>query len=374
METKMRILNITTAFQAAGIESFIMNMYHYIDRTKVQFDFMVMRDEKEFYDDEIAELGGKKYTINVAEKNTLIRVFKESIQLYKFLKNHQYQIVHIHYTTPLRAPYLLAAKKAGVPVRIYHSHSAEVSGKSKIKLIIYEYFRKHITDWATHMFACSEAAARWMFSEDILNKKEFKVIYNGIDIKRFRFNEKDREEIRKKLKIDGNYVLIHTGRFLEQKNHRFVIEVFKNVKKRYPQTKLLLLGEGDLVDEMKELVESYQLTSDIIFMGVQADVQKFLSAADCYIMPSFYEGLPVAAIEAQCSGLPCILSENITREVKVAKNVEFLSLNDSIDQWCEQVLSYRYVMRRDCSEDIIISGYDIQEGAKMLQEFYMSVV
>ena len=155
MSEPLRVLNITTVLDAAGIESFIMNMYRNIDRDEVQFDFMVMRDEKEFYDDEIKQLGGKKYTISVTGKNTLFRILKESRELYKFLKKNPYEIVHIHYTTPLRCFYLRAAKRAGVPVRIYHSHSAEVSGKSGLKLSIYDHCRNNITKWASHFCACS---------------------------------------------------------------------------------------------------------------------------------------------------------------------------------------------------------------------------
>lgn len=193
--TPKRILHITEMLSAAGIESFIMNVYRNIDRSKIQFDFLVLRDQKEFYDDEIASLGGKKYCIHSDIENTLLRVLEESHQIKVFLKKHHYDIVHVHYTTPLRAFYLKAAKEAGVPVRIYHSHSAAVSGKSKLKLAIYKYCQTLIDKYATDCFACSEAAAEWVFSKKILNENRVQIVHNGIDINRFLFNNSIREKL-----------------------------------------------------------------------------------------------------------------------------------------------------------------------------------
>lgn len=372
MREPIRVLNVTTVFRAAGIESFIMNMYRNIDRTKVQFDFMVMRNDKEFYDDEIKLLGGNKYTISVTGKNTLLRIWKESIELYKFLKTHSYDIMHVHYTTPLRAPYLLAAKCAGCKVRIYHSHSAEVSGKSKIKIMIYNFYRKKITKWATNYFACSMAAAKWIYERKIIDSGIVKVIHNGIDVKKFAFNEKERYEVRNDLKLDDNYVLIHTGRFLEQKNHAFVIDVFFELHKKNPKTKLLLLGTGDLIDIIEKKVSDLGIKDDVIFLGVKSDVNRYLNAADCYIMPSLYEGLPVAAIEAQCSDLPCILSTNITDEVKLIDKISFLSLDAGADVWSKEIEKYINEKRSNSVHMIKEGGYDVKSVASKLQEFYLS--
>lgn len=368
----IRVLNVTRVFRAAGIESFIMNMYRHIDREKVQFDFMVMTDETSLYDEEIENLGGKKYTINVSGKNTLIRILKESKELYMFMKKNKYEIVHIHYTTPLRAPYLLASKKAGVPVRIYHSHSAEVLGKNRIKLFIYDFFRKKISNWGTDFFACSKAASNWMFTEKLIDSGKAKVIYNGIDCNRFRFREDIRVEVRKQLKLENSYVIIHTGRFLNQKNHKFIIEVFGELKKKENTAKMLLLGTGDLLEDVKLQVKNSGLENDVVFLGVQTDVERYLCAADCYIMPSLYEGLPVAAVEAQCVDLPCVLSTNITKEVELTDRVSFLSLDDSAEIWCDEILKYKGVERRNCSSMIEEHGYDVKTVAANLQQFYIN--
>lgn len=367
-----RILHITECLSAAGIESFIMNNYRKMDLSKIQFDFLVLRNQKEFYDDEINTLGGKKYCICRENKNTLIRILKESIDLYHFLRKNPYQIVHIHYTTPLRAPYLYAAKKAGVLVRIYHSHSAEVSGKNKVKILIYNFMKKKIKKWGTHWFACSKAAAIWMFPKVLCDKNKVKIIYNGIDINQYKFNIKYRKEIREQLKLNDQFVLVHTGRFLEQKNQTFIIDIFNEVKKNDKTAILLLLGDGELKPQIEQKVKNMNLNNSVMFLGVRNDVYKILSASDCYIMPSLYEGLPVAAVEAQCSSLPCILSENITDEIKLIDKVIFLSLNDSYEKWANAIMQFKNNnTRKDESHIIRKNGYDSYEVASKLQDFYL---
>ncbi|OWV06482.1 glycosyltransferase family 1 protein [Fibrobacter sp. UWH1] len=373
MNVPLRVLHVTEVLSAAGIESFFMNLYRRVDRSKVQFDFLVLRNEHEFYEDEVNSLGGKKYFIESKKKNTLVRIFEESVLLEKFLKEHHYDIVHIHYTTPLRAPYLRALKRAGVKTRIYHSHSAYVSGKGGVKLMIYAYMRKIIEKYATHFFACSQVAAEWMFSANVLKQGWHKVIHNGIDTKKFAYNASDREDVRTQLGINGKKVLIHTGRFLEQKNQSFVVDVFADVKRKCPNSVLLLLGIGPLQDLVKQKVHNLGLESDVFFLDVKPDVYRYLSAADCYIMPSLYEGLPVAAVEAECSGLPCVFSTNITEEVALTSNVSFLKLTDSIEKWSETVVKSFETVREDFSAIVLDHGYDVQNVAENMQAFYLSL-
>lgn len=372
-QKEIRILHITECLSAAGIESFIMNNYRKLDRSKVQFDFLILRNQEEFYDLEIQSLGGKKYTICKSNKNTLIRILKESIELYHFLCEHSYNIIHIHYTTPLRAPYLFAAKKAGVPVRIYHSHSAEVSGKSKLKTVIYDIMKIKIEKWATHYFACSNAAAKWIFPKKLCDSHQVNVIYNGIDIQKYSYYELYRKEIRDELNLGRSFVLVHTGRFLEQKNQSFIIDIFVELKKKCPEAILLLLGEGELQKAVKNKVVQKNLIESVLFLNVRSDVYKILSASDCYIMPSLYEGLPVAAVEAQCSSLPCVLSQNITKEIKLTDKVSFLSLDDPIEIWVQEILKYKGCIRNDESQLILQHGYDANQVAQLLQDFYCNV-
>lgn len=370
--TPKRILHITEMLSAAGIESFIMNVYRNIDRSKIQFDFLVLRDQKEFYDDEIASLGGKKYCIHSDIENTLLRVLEESHQIIVFLKKHHYDIVHVHYTTPLRAFYLKAAKEAGVPVRIYHSHSAAVSGKSKLKLAIYKYCQTLIDKYATDCFACSEAAAEWVFSKKILNENRVQIVHNGIDINRFLFNNSIREKIRTQLSLGNSFTIINTGRFTEQKNQSFILDIVDVLKKDRHDVKLLLLGDGPLKGLYKSKVRQLGLSDIVLFLGVKPNVQDYLSAADCYLMPSLYEGLPVAGIEAECSGLPCFFSDDITEEVRLSDQAHFLPLSLGEKGWASEVMKYDFgESRLKMADSVKNAGYDIQDVAKSMGAFYL---
>ena len=367
-----RVLHITEMLSAAGIESFIMNVYRNIDREEVQFDFLVLRDEKEFYDDEVSSLGGRKYFVHSSIGNTLLRILDEAHQIENFLKKNTYDIVHIHYTTPLRAFYLKAAKKAGVPVRIYHSHSAAVSGKSRIKLLIYNYCKKVIDKYATDCFACSEAAAKWIYSTNALQAGRVKVIHNGIDTKRFSFDKNIRDQIRKELDLQNKFVIINTGRFTEQKNQGFILDIVgymhnnTNIK-----VKLLLLGDGPLKEQYLIKVKKIGIEENVVFLGIKNNVQDYLFASDCYVMPSLYEGLPVAGIEAECTGIYSIFSSEITKEVKIRGNVDFIDLKEGIVHWSNAILNSSSEGREKAENDVKMAGYDIRDVAKKMQDFYL---
>ena len=232
--------------------------------------------------------------------------------------------------------------------------------------------KKKIKKWATHWFACSNAAAIWMFPKDLCDNNQVQVIHNGIDVNQYKFNPIFRKEIRDELNLNNRFVIVHTGRFLEQKNHTFIIDVFSEIKKKDSHAFLLLLGEGDLKSQIKQKVKDMQLDDSVLFLGVRDDVYKILSASDCYIMPSLYEGLPVAAVEAQCSSLACVLSNNITEEIKLTDKIVFLSLNDSYETWASVIVRFKNIDdRKDESNIIKINGYDAREVASQLQNFYL---
>lgn len=371
----VRVLHVTEMLQAAGIESFIMNVYRNIDRSKIQFDFFITRDEKEFYDDEIKELGGKKYTIDInKDKNVFIRVLQESYQLYKFLKKTKYKIVHIHSGTPLRVFYLFAAKFAGVDKRMYHSHSAEVKGPHSLlatKKIIFKILKRMFRYSATNYFACSKAASEWMYPPKLW--QDVKVIYNGINIEKFKFNKQIREKYRNELDISDNYVIGHIGRFNEQKNHTFLIDIFNEIHKRDKKAKLLLIGEGELKEKIHEKVKKLCLDDSVIFLGVRHDVNNIMQAIDVFLLPSNYEGLPVVGVEAQASGLPTIVSDNITNEIKITDNIKMVSLSKLPSQWADIILNYKDKYdRKDMSIEITKSGYDISDTVKSITTYYLS--
>lgn len=371
MTKQIRVLHITEMLSAAGIESFIMNVYRNIDRQKVQFDFLVLRNQHEFYDNEIKQMGGRKYSIHSSKKNPLLRVIDESRQIREFLLTHHYDIVHVHYTTPLRALYLRAAKQANVGTRIYHSHSAYIPGKGNVKTAIYKFLQRKIPKWGTDFFACSNDAAMWMYDKKLVNSGKVKIIPNGIDTKKFSFNQNIRNNLRNKLGLNNKFVLIHTGRLSIQKNQIFLLKIMKYLRKSNRNVQLLLLGKGKEKEKLQGYVYSNHLENYIRFLGVKDNVQDYLSASDCYIMPSLYEGLPVAGIEAQCNGLPSLFSTNITTEAKLRNNVNFIGLDRPVYEWAEIIMKYKEAKRLDGSLDVVNAGYDIGDVAKKMEKFYL---
>lgn len=375
MKEKIKVLHITEKLQAGGIENFIMNVYRNIDREKVHFDFLVTRDEKEFFEDEIKTLGGNKFVIESNKnENVFIRVLKESRKIGKFLKDNKYDVVHVHSGTPLRVFYLRAAKKAGVNKRIYHSHSAEVKGPHnglKVKKVIFKILKKLFPIYATNYFACSELAADWMYPKKLIKQQKVLVINNGIDIEKFRYNEQVRNEYRKNLNIENKKVIGHIGRFNHQKNHTFLLDIFKEIVYKNKDYMLLLLGNGELREEIENKAKALGIEENVKFLGVRNDVEKVMQAMDLFLLPSNYEGLPVVGIEAQATGLPMVCSDNITREVCITNNVEMISLSKSAKEWADIILdNIEKFERKDTSENVKNKGYDIKDVARKIEKLY----
>ena len=375
MEEKIRVLHVTEKLQAGGIENFIMNVYRNIDKEKVNFDFLVTRDEKEFFEEEIEKLGGKKYIINKGNiKNVFKRVIEESKEIEKFLMVNNYDVIHVHSGTPLRVFYLRAAKRAGINRRIYHSHSAEVKGPHnglKVKKIIFKFLKKLFTLYATDFWACSELAAEWMYPKKLIKQKKVVVINNGIDVEKFRYNEQIRREYREILNIQNKKVIGHIGRFNHQKNHTFLIDIFKEIHDKDSEYILLLLGDGELRKEIENKVKELNLEDVVRFLGVREDVNKVMQAMDLFLLPSNYEGLPVVGIEAQATGLPMVCSDNITQEVCITDNVDMVSLDKKAEEWADIIINkMKRFERKDTSKEIIKNGYDIKQVSNKIKKLY----
>ncbi len=361
----IRVLMVNYKMHCAGIESFIMNMYRNIDRSKVQFDFLVHYTERQIYDDEIESLGGRIYRLSIREDNNFIKYFKD---LKKFFKEHpEYKIVHGHMES-FGLFYLRAAKKAGVPVRIAHSHNDKVdpSLKGAVKNILNKPFKYYATDY----MACSKESAEYLFGD-----RDCWVIPNAIDVQKFLYNEKIREEVRKDLNIENNFVVGHIGRFNIQKNHNFLIDVFRKVADKNPRAILLCVGEGPLQEEIKKKVKELSLEDKVLFLGVRKDAERLYQAMDVFVFPSLYEGLGIVGIEAQASGLKMVCSDGIPDLAKVTPNVTSLALKDSTDKWAE-IINFcdNGYARCDMYEHLSRSGFDVKNIALELQEFYLKVL
>ena len=331
MENKtIRILNIVPNMRAAGIETFIMNVYRNIEREKVQFDFLVHDEKKEFFDDEIENLGGKIHRLTFKDDKNIFKYIKD---LNNFFKNHkEYQIVHGHMQSMMPL-YLLIAKINKVPIRIAHSHNGNY--EKTLKGFILHVFSRFSKLFSTHNWACSKIAGEYLFG-----KSKFDIYYNGINVEKFKYDLNLRENVRKKFNIENKIVLLHVGRFELQKNHEFLINLFEKYCSINKNAILLLLGEGKLKNKIQDLVSAKGLKDNVIFMGIRDDVNEIMQAADFFLLPSLYEGLPVVGVEAQYSNIRCLFSNTITEEVKISNQAIFLKTNDEYDSWIKSISRY----------------------------------
>lgn len=360
MSEPIRVLHIVTTMNRGGLETMIMNYYRNIDFSKVQFDFLEHRQDKSDYDDEIKDLGGNIFRIQPL--NPFSRSYRKELD--SFFKSHHYDIVHCHQDC-LSSIALGIAKKNGVKIRIAHSHNANQD--HNLKYIIKLQYKNKIHKEATHLLACGKDAGDWMY-----NGKVYTIMNNAIDTDMFLYDEKLRNKYRKRMKLQDRFVVGHVGRFNEQKNHEFIIEIFNELHKLNDNSRLVLVGTGELEDKIKEKVNKYSLNDFVIFYGLCDKVHEILQAFDVFLFPSLYEGLPVTMVEAQASGLKCFISDKVPDECIMSNNVEILSLNDSPKKWAGEISRYSLgYERKNMLEDIKKHNFDIKENAKWLEEFYI---
>ena len=360
------VAHIIGKWLGGGVESVVMNYYRHIDRTKIQFDFICDEDSTNIPYEEIEKLGGRVILIPPYQK-----LFKYHNKLKKILKDGNYKIVHSHINT-LSIFSLFAAKCAGVPVRIAHSHST-TNKKEKKKNLLKQALRPFSKVFATDYMCCSELAGRWLFGNKEYDKGNVYLLNNAIDLDKFKYDEKIRSEKKKKLNIsDDTLVIGHVGRFVEQKNHRFLIDIFNEIHKQNSNSILLLAGQGPLMEEIKSKVESLGLEKFVIFLGQRNDIDELYQAFDVFCLPSLYEGLPVVGVEAQATGLLCIFSDDMTKETKVLDTTEFLSLKQSAEEWTYTILKKsKSFKRKDTQKEITDKNFNIKNEIKKLEREYM---
>lgn len=364
----IRVLHVVASMDRGGLETFIMNIYRNINRSLVQFDFLVHTEDECAYDREIISLGGKIYRVPSRRKGIL----KNRNELKKFFDKHNnYKIIHQHLSSLTYVQPLKIAKKYKIPTRITHSHNSNQSG-NPIHQFLHSYNKIQIQSFATDFYSCSEVAASWLYPKKIYENGTYEVIKNAIDTREFKFNELTRKKIRRELNVCDKFVLGHVGRFAHQKNHALLVDIFKNVYSENQDSVLLLVGDGELRKDIEEKVERYNLKDSVIFTGVQSNISELLQAMDVFVMPSHYEGLPVTIIEAQTSGLPCVLSANITKEVEIVNNIQWCDISEKPSTWAKKILNVNTEIREDRSDHVIRAGYDILNISQKIQEWYMN--
>lgn len=353
----IRIAQILNRMDSGGIESVVLNYYRHIDRSKVQFDFYFAADSSLPQRQELEALGAGLYPI--PSYSHPVAYHKA---LYAAFKQRGYTIVHAHLSTMSVFP-LFVAWHAGVPVRICHNHSTAHWGegaKTLLKYILRPFNKIFATEW----FACGETAGRWMYGDKTFDAGKVTVMPNAIDTAKFVYDPDARQRLREELAIPPDaFVVGHVGRFMYQKNHAFLLKVFAELLRTRPDACLLLVGEGELDQQVRQQARALGIQEKVIFTGARGDVNKLYSAMDAFCLPSHYEGMPVVAWEAQANGLPCVFADTVTKEALQSPNAIFFSLSSSVQHWAEKIIAM--------DGRTLCSLTDIKTVAKKIEIFYL---
>lgn len=353
-----RLLCIVGGMNAGGAETFLMKIYRNLNRAQYQMDFCVSKSEKGFYDDEIMAMGGK--IIHTVSKSG--NLFVSFSTLYKIVKEGKYTRVMRVSQHSLAALDLVIAKFAGAKVRVFRSSNSNTN-KGGVELFLHKIFKFLPRIIPTVKIAPSKEAAKFTFGNKAA-EKDVLYLNNGIPLKEYTYDDVERRRIRAEIGVDDNFLVGHIGRFANQKNHKELIEIFARLLEKQPSAHLMLIGEGELEQDIKENVESRGLSGRVHFMGVRKDVPALLSAMDVFVFPSFFEGMPNTVIEAQANGLPCVISDAITKDVKMCKNVSMLPLLH-VQEWVDEICrNSNRLPSADCQNILIEHGYDISEVTK----------
>lgn len=375
MKYPIRILHVLGRLDRGGAETMVMNLYRQVDRDQIQFDFILHTTDECSYSEEVLALGGRIYAVPAY---TLAAAGQYRSAWKKFFGEHpEYQILHSHIRSTASL-YLPIAKKYGMTT-IVHSHNTS-SGKG-IKAVVKSVLQYPLRFQADYLFACSKAAGEWLFGKRACESGRFVLLPNAIDISRFVFQEKTRKKARESMGVSGECLVIgHVGRLEEQKNHAFLLKIFREIHKRVPDSILLLVGEGNLKTEIEKQVTAEKLQDAVRLLGNREDVNELLQGMDVLVFPSLYEGLPVTLVEAQAAGLPVVMSDTVTREIILTDLIQQCSLQETAHLWAEKTIScreeYKFAQRGNGEQlqQLRTAGYDIEETAKWLMEFYTGLI
>lgn len=366
----IRVLHVVGKMHRGGMETMIMNYYRNIDRSCIQFDFLVHYEEEGDYDHEIRALGGKIYKMPRTIPQNYF-VYKK--ELHKFFDKHrEYKIIHGHLTSTAFL-YHKISKKYGNKICITHAHN---NGLPKsINGIIERITSKIAIRYTDYFMACSKEAGKYYFNNKIIKEENYQVLKNAIPLDNFIFNLEERSKIRKELGIEDEFVVGHIGRFEEQKNHDFLIEIFNQVLYKNPNSTLILLGAGTLSEKIKNKVEILNISDKVKFLGVRNDVPKIMQAMDVFVLPSKFEGLGIVLVEAQANGLRCYASENkVSKEAQVTELLEYINLDKAASEWADAILTKECESPRESRiNQISKEGFEIRKQAQKLEKLYIKM-
>lgn len=369
---KINIVMFEDRFGLGGIEKFITNVVSNIDRDRFNIELVVVNKVTREYD-ALFDLLGVKVTVLLPETEwNPIKRFKKGLPKFKsyLAKNvNKIDILHFNLSDSIDLLYVKLAEKAGVKIRIVHSHNS--SATSKIKELAHKIGMLFWSRTPNYFFACSTLAAQWLFPKKIYQNRDYYFIRNAIDVEKYKFDSDKRNRIREENQWDNSLILGEVGRFNTQKNHTFLLNIFAEIIKTHPNSKLVLVGEkSEKYLEIKDLAEKLGLSDKVIFWGKSSKVNDLLQAFDVFMLPSLYEGLPFVLVESQAASLPALVSDTVTKEVKLSKYIEYLSLNKSPKIWADKALELASFTRTPDVESLINEGYDISSMVKNLESLY----
>ena len=369
MEQPIRILHVLGSTNLGGAESRIMDLYRHIDREKIQFDFLVHSTKEGFFEPEIRQMGGNIYYLPSFRVYNYLN-YKSACRDF-FTEHNEFAVVQGHMTSTASI-YLPQAKKAGIPITIAHARSAGVD--AGIKGFITKLLRKNLYRKCDYMFACSDLAARAVFGDKRFEEGKTVFIPNAVDTKEFAPDEIMRKEIRELYKLESSFVIGHVGRFHYAKNHEFLLEVFAEIRQKKADAKLFLLGDGPRRKEMETKARELGVDKDVIFAGNKNPVAPYYQAFDAFLFPSRFEGMPGTVVEAQAAGLPCLISDSVTAQVKVTELVAFLPLEKSAEEWAEEFAHHVKNCKANVGVQIDLSktNYDVNCQVKCYEQFYLT--
>ncbi len=356
-----KILFVEATELKGGIETFILNIAKNIDKQEYEL-YLLKECERASIENEFIQLGGNILKITSFSEN----LFKYIREFSTILSKYNFDVIHINKNSLSNPLSIIISRKHNVPKIVLHSHNTNPTNKSA-SIKMHDFFKKRVSKYDLVRLACSEQAGKWMFNES----DKYQLVKNGIDVNKYRYSDAIRQRKRQELGLSNQLSIISVGRLSEQKNPLFVIDIFEEVLKKSENSILFMVGTGELERSVHDYIVQKNLSSKIKLLGTRNDVNELLQAADIFLMPSLYEGLPIAAVEAQASGLPMLISDTVDKGVKLVDTTEIESLSSTASKWAEHLLKLCKSSRRiDTSEIIQESGYDINNTVNLIEDIY----
>ena len=373
MSRPLRVLFFIDRLRLGGIQMLAYDILKHNDPAKMVIEILNLDDGQEYpLTQTLKEMGVAIYQLKGAWLKTPLDFphYFKSVDAF-FKEHHDYDVVHMHSSS--KNYYILqCAAKWGIPVRVAHSHNTGFQSRNPLTIALGNLMKRPMQKYATHWVGCSKLACEWLYGQGCVEAGRAKVILNGIDTRLFIFNDEVRQRVRKEWNLEDKFVIGHVGRFVNQKNHTFLLDIFAEVARRREDAVLLLIGIGELMEQMKQKAQDLGIADRVIFVGFRDDREDFMQAMDSFLFPSLYEGFSVTLVEAQASGMPVFASDSTTTETQYSPFMKFLSLKQSASEWAEEILKMGQVERRDMSSDIKSAGLEIHTMIQNLYKLYQS--